>query len=101
MMEAVRWAMLETLRVFWTGDRDAAAKAINEMLRFDVPCVGKFEDVIVVQRTDLKSEEEILVLLHYAGSRGSRGRNSANTRCARPRTLPRRSTPSRRRNAAR
>lgn len=70
MMEAVRWAMLETLRIFWTGDRDAAAKAINEMLRFDVPCVGNFEEVIVVQRTDLKAEEEVLVLLHYAGQQG-------------------------------
>jgi hypothetical protein len=70
MMEAVRWAMVETLRIFWTGDREAAAKAIQELLRFDVPCVGKFEDVLLVQRTDLHPEEEILVLLHYAGQRG-------------------------------
>jgi hypothetical protein len=70
MMEAVRWAMVETLRVFWNGDREAAAKAVRELLRFDVPCVGKFEDVLVVQRTDLHAEEEVLVLLHYAGERG-------------------------------
>ena len=70
MMEAVRWAMMETLRVFWTGDREAAAKAVRELLRFDVPCVGKFENVLLVQRTDLHPEDEILVLLHYAGEQG-------------------------------
>lgn len=70
MVEAVRWAMIEILRIFWSGDRDAAAKAIQELLRFDVPCVGKFEDVLLVQRTDLHPEEEILVLLHYAGASG-------------------------------
>ncbi len=70
MVEAVRWAMVETVRIFWTCDRDAAAKAIQELLRFDVPCVGKFEEVLLVQRTDLHPEEEILVLLHYAGAGG-------------------------------
>jgi hypothetical protein len=70
MIEAARWAMVETLRIFWLNDREAAAKAIQELLRFDVPCVGKFENVLLVQRTDLHPEEEILVLLHYAGVRG-------------------------------
>jgi len=70
MMEAVRWAMVETLRIFWTGDREAAARAISELLRFDVPCVGQFENVLLVQRTDLRPEDEILVLLHYAGEQG-------------------------------
>jgi hypothetical protein len=44
MIENVRWAMNETLRVFWTGDRETVAKAIRELLQFDVPCVGVFED---------------------------------------------------------
>jgi hypothetical protein len=70
MMEAVRWAMTEVLRIFWTGDRDAAARAISELLRFDTPCVGRFDDVLIVQRTDLHPEEEVLVLLHYAGEQG-------------------------------
>lgn len=70
MIENVRWAMNETLRVFWNGDREAVAKAIRELLQFDVPCVGAFADVILVQRTDLTPEEEILVLLHYAGEEG-------------------------------
>lgn len=59
------------LRVFWKGtDREQIAKAIRELLQFDVPCIGKFEDIILVQRTDLTTEEEVLVLLHYAGEQG-------------------------------
>jgi hypothetical protein len=70
LIESVRWSMNETLRIFWQGDREAVAKAIRELLQFDVPCIGKFEDVLLVQRTDLTAEEEILVLLHYAGEKG-------------------------------
>ena len=71
VMENVRWAMTETLRVFWSGsDRESVAKAIRELLQFDVPCVGKFDDVVLVQRTDLTPEEELLVLLHYGGENG-------------------------------
>lgn len=70
VMEAVRWAFSETLRIFWNGNRDLVAKTIRELLQFDVPCVGVFENVILVQRTDLTAEEEILVLLHYAGEQG-------------------------------
>jgi hypothetical protein len=69
--ENVRWAFAETLRIFWKGsDREQVAKVIRELLQFDVPCIGKFEDVIMVQRTDLSAEEEVLVLLHYAGEQG-------------------------------
>lgn len=70
MIEGVRWAMNETLRVYWTGDREAVAKAIRELLQFDVPAVGVFEDVVMVQRTDLRVDEELLVLLHYGGEVG-------------------------------
>jgi len=70
IMEIVRWLMNETLRIFWKGDRDKVAKAIREILQFDVPCVGKFEETILVQRTDLSADDEILVLLHFAGERG-------------------------------
>lgn len=70
LIESVRWCMNETLRIFWQGDRDTVAKAIRELLQFDVPCIGKFEEVLLVQRTDLTPEEEILVLLHYAGEKG-------------------------------
>ncbi len=70
VIEAVRWVMNEILRIFWRGDREAVAKSIRELLQFDVPAIGVFDDKILVQRTDLSSEEEILVLLHYAGEQG-------------------------------
>lgn len=70
VIECVRWSMNEVIRLFWRGNNDLAAKAIKEILQFDVPCIGKFEDILLVQRTDLTSEEEVLVLLHYAGEEG-------------------------------
>ncbi len=70
IVENVRWAMNETLRIFWNGDREAVAKAIRELLQFDVPCIGVFDEIILVQRTDVSPEEEILVLLHYGGEIG-------------------------------
>jgi len=70
VIEAVRWVMNELLRIFWSGDREAVAKAIRELLQFDVPAIGVFEGQILVQRTDLSAEEEILLLLHYAGEQG-------------------------------
>jgi hypothetical protein len=70
VVESIRWVMNELLRLFWNKDRELVAKAIRELLQFDVPAVGVFEDRILVQRTDLSIEEEILVLLHYAGEQG-------------------------------
>jgi hypothetical protein len=70
IIEMVRWCFSETLRVFWKGNREQVAKAIRELLTFDVPCIGKFEEIVMVQRTDLSAEEEVLVLLHYAGEQG-------------------------------
>ncbi|MEM1098950.1 MAG: hypothetical protein AAGH92_09190 [Planctomycetota bacterium] len=70
MLELSRWIFMEILRLFWHGDRERVAKAIRELLRFDVPCVGTFQNALLVQRTDLDPEEEILVLLHYAGESG-------------------------------
>lgn len=70
LIESVRWCFNEFLRIFWNGDRDEVAKVIKELLQFDVPCIGTFGEVLLVQRTDLKPEEEILILLHYAGIDG-------------------------------
>ena len=70
VLENVRWLFAETLRIFWHQDRDKVASAIRELLQFDVPAVGKFENVLIVQRTDLSAADEILVLLHYAGENG-------------------------------
>lgn len=83
--ECVRWLLNETLRIFWNGNRETVAKAIRELLQFDVPCVGVFDDVVLVQRTDLSPEEEILVLLHYAGEQGfSRGELGRLAQCSAP-----------------
>lgn len=70
VIESVRWVMNEALRIFWNGDRELVATAVRELLQFDVPSVGKFGDVLIVQRTDLSAEEEVLILLHYAGEAG-------------------------------
>lgn len=70
VIECVRWCMNETLRIFWQGDRDKVAKAIRELLQFDVPCIGVFEDTLLVQRTDLTVEEELILLIHYGGELG-------------------------------
>lgn len=70
LMECVRWTMNELLRIFWNGDREEVAKTIKELLQFDVPCIGCYDDIPLVQRTDLKVQEEILLLLHFAGSEG-------------------------------
>jgi hypothetical protein len=70
VLEGVRWLFAEALRVWWKDDREKVATAIRELIQFDVPAVGKFEDVLMVQRTDLTATEEILVLLHYGGEKG-------------------------------
>lgn len=70
VVESIRWVMNEMLRMFWNGDREVVAKAVRELLQFDVPSIGKFGSVLLVQRTDLSAEEEILLLLHYAGETG-------------------------------
>jgi hypothetical protein len=70
VLEGVRWLFAETLRIWWNSDREKVAKAIRELLQFDVPAVGKFDNVLMVQRTDLNPRDEILVMLHYAGEKG-------------------------------
>lgn len=70
LIESIRWCMNEMLRIFWNGEREDVAKTIRELLQFDVPCIGVFNDILIVQRTDLKGDEEILILLHYAGENG-------------------------------
>ncbi len=68
--DSVRWAFSELLRLYWNGDRDLVAKAIRELSQFDVPSVARFGNKVLVQRRGLKAEEELLVLLHYAGEQG-------------------------------
>jgi len=70
LLEGVRWCFAEALRIFWTRDQERVASAIRELLQFDVPAIGRFEEIVLVQRTDLSAAEEILLLLHYAGEAG-------------------------------
>jgi len=70
VLEGVRWLFAEALRIWWKDDREKVAAAIRELIQFDVPAVGKFGNVLMVQRVDLSTDDEVLVLLHYAGERG-------------------------------
>jgi len=70
VLEGVRWLFAEALRIWWKDDREKVAAATRELLQFDVPAIGKFETVLMVQRTDLSARDEILVMLHYAGEAG-------------------------------
>lgn len=83
VVECVRWVMNEILRLYWSGDREAVARAIRELLQFDVPAIGVFEGLLLVQRTDLSPEQEVLLLLHYAGEQGfSRNALGQSAQCS-------------------
>lgn len=70
VMGCVRWVMAEVLRVFWLGATADVARAIREIVRFDVPAVLNIDGRNLVLRTDCTTEEEILILLHSAGEGG-------------------------------
>ncbi len=70
MVECGRWTTIEMIRLYAQVTQQEAEKIIRELLEFDVPCIGKYENALLVQRIDLNTEEEILVLLHYAGEIG-------------------------------
>ncbi len=65
-----RWTLSEVLRLFWSGNQQQVAKAIREILQYEIPAVGKYEDQLIVERKDCTAEEETLLLLHYAGEAG-------------------------------
>jgi hypothetical protein len=62
--------MAELLRVFWSGRRGEVARAIREILRYEIPAVRKFDDQLLLQCADCTAEEEVLLLLHSSGERG-------------------------------
>lgn len=70
VIENSRWVLSELLRIFWSGNRQQVAKAIREILEYEVPAVGRFEDQLLVQRKDCTAEEETLLLLHVSGESG-------------------------------
>jgi hypothetical protein len=65
-----RWVLSEILRLFWLGDPAEVARAIREILRYELPAVGRFGDQILVQRTDCTANEEVLLLLRDGGESG-------------------------------
>jgi hypothetical protein len=77
--EMVRWCMTESLRIFGAGDREAVARMVRELLRFEVPCIARYGDTLLIQRTDLTAEEEVLVLLHHGGEEGVPRRDISRT----------------------
>lgn len=70
VVDNARWVLSEMLRVFWTGDRAVVARAIREIIEYDVPVVAEYEGRLLVQRTDCTTDEEILILLYHAGEAG-------------------------------
>ena len=46
------------------------AKAVRELVQYDVPAVGKFGAKILVQCVHLPVDDGVLILLHYAGECG-------------------------------
>ncbi len=70
VLENCRWVISEFLRVFWTADRRQVAAAIRQIIQYDVPVIGVYDGCPLVQRVDCSAEEEVLILLHYAGEEG-------------------------------
>ncbi|PYU10321.1 MAG: hypothetical protein DMG37_20775, partial [Acidobacteria bacterium] len=70
VMDNSRWVLSELLRIFWSGDRKEVARAIREILKHEIPAVGRYEGQLLVQRTDCNAEEEILLLLRVSGETG-------------------------------
>ena len=70
VLENARWILAELMRIFWNGNRAEVSCTIRHLIQYDIPAVGVFGERLVVQRTDCSAEEEVLILLHYAGERG-------------------------------
>lgn len=70
LLENARWVLSEILRVFWTGDLAAVARAIRQIVQYKLPVIGEYDSRLLVERTDCTGEEEIVLLLHHAGERG-------------------------------
>lgn len=65
-----KWVLSEILRIFLTADRQLVVSLIRDIVEFDLPVIGDYDGVLMVQRTDCNTDEEILILLHYCGDSG-------------------------------
>jgi hypothetical protein len=70
VMSNAKWVLSEILRVFLTSDRNLVEDVIRDIIEFNLPVIGDFDGQLLVQRTDCSVDEEILILLHYAGQSG-------------------------------
>ena len=70
VLETVRWIFSDLLRLLWEKDEQIVAAIVRQVIRFDIPVIRDFNGVLLIQRTDLSAEEEILLLLHYSGEEG-------------------------------
>lgn len=70
VISLVRWIAAEVLRLFWTGNAEDVARAIREIVRYEVPAILTLGDQRLVLRTDCSVEEEVILLLHNAGENG-------------------------------
>lgn len=68
--ETVRWIMCELVRIFWTGSPASAATVVKEVVSYRLPAIFYDGSAPLVQRPDLKTEDEILILLYDAGVSG-------------------------------
>jgi len=65
VVEGVRWALAELLRLFATSDQLALVAAIDELSRFPSPLIRNYGGQPFVQSISLTTEEEVLAhLLH-------------------------------------
>ncbi len=70
VIEAVRWVMVEILRLFWNSDRTEVSRLVRELARHEVPVISDLDGRFLVQRTDVSVDEEIMLLLRHVGAAG-------------------------------
>ncbi len=70
VIETVHWILSELVRILWTGDPSAAARAVRAIVAFRIPAVFRDGAVPIVQNPELDAEDEILVLLRDVGTTG-------------------------------
>lgn len=70
IIESARWVFSDLLRLFATDDPEEIAVYVKELSRFPHPMIRKFGDRPLLQSAGFTTEEEILILLQYAGDEG-------------------------------
>lgn len=71
ILDGCRWILAEYLRVFCTSKSNEIATILNDLARFQMPLIRDYGDRVLVQRSDLSTEEEILFVLYYSQDKGA------------------------------